>query len=121
MATSVQHGLTELSADPARRTRPLGSDLDLETDLDDLRYRHPEVGGRKMGTQVHRCEQRFAPLRHACRLTARDNHDPPEVMRTEPRLTSSATCSYTTKTLSGPGADFVVRSRHVRQKRHHDI
>jgi len=58
----------------------LRSDLDFETDLDDLDFRDAEIGGREIGIEVHRGEEPLPPHDHPRHLAARDDHHPAKVI-----------------------------------------
>ena len=55
------------------------SNLDFETDLDNLRCRYAEISGRQIGVEMHRRKDPLTPNRHPGDDTTGHNHDPARV------------------------------------------
>src|SRR5262245_24300380 len=61
---------------PARK-----SDLDLQANLDDLRDGNSKIRSGKVGVEMHRGKQAFAPDRHPGHIAAWDNHNSSRIKR----------------------------------------
>jgi hypothetical protein len=57
-----------------------GLDLDFQSNLDDLRSGHTEIGGREVSVEMHRREQPLPPHCHPGYFAARNDHHAAEVI-----------------------------------------